>query len=110
MTQKQKLFAGIAVAVLVLGALIWSQSSPSKTKTKNTLSSGSNTQVDKVQKKPVETNTENLSPDDAVDSIVNDAAIDNEALNDEITAEQDAVTASGSEINNLTQPYDETKL
>jgi hypothetical protein len=50
------------------------------------------------------------TPDATVDAIIDDASLDEQTLQDESISEQDAVTASSADINNLTQTYDEDQL
>lgn len=113
MTQKRLIFLGIAVAVFVFMVVSWSHSTKNSSM-QGGLSSGSNTQVDTV---PVN-NQQDLSidagvaatPDEAVNSIMKDIVRDDEVIADEIQAEKDAVTDSSTELNNLTQIYDENQF
>lgn len=50
------------------------------------------------------------TPDTAVDAIIDEASLDDQALQDDAMNEQEAITASGDDINILTQTYDENQF
>ncbi len=110
MSQKQQMLAGAGVLIIVvlIGLAIYSQSS--QTIPSRDLMVGSNSQVDAIEQESRESVVPAATPDATVDAILNDASTDDQAMTDEVATEQDAVTASGDEINNLTQTYDENQL
>ncbi len=53
---------------------------------------------------------EAATPDTAADTALDDASIDTQAMQDEIDGEKAAIDASGEEINQLSDTYDENQL
>lgn len=114
MSQKQKMLGGVGILVIVVFGFAYSQFSKPKTAME-----APNFQVNKdMINKQIQSRTETqapiaaatITPDTTVDEIIGDASLDDQALQDEVVSEQDAVTASGSEINNVSQTYDENQL
>jgi hypothetical protein len=118
MTQKQKIFAGVMIIVIVvITGLIYRQFSLSpnavfpsglslnqKMNTDSTPSSGMNERQTSVAE------TVPATPDAMVDAILDQASLDDKSLQDDAVSEKASVTASGEDINNLTQTYDENQL
>jgi hypothetical protein len=117
MSQKQKVFAGIAalIVIVALGFLYnhFSKKTPPQQDTtlgKATWRDTVRSAQDGAQSQDAAAVVVPVTPDSTVDAIINDASSDDKALQNEVTNEKDAVTTSGTEINNLSQTYDESKL
>lgn len=110
MSQKQKVFVGvILIVVMVLFGIIYAQfSSPVSTRDASSVNTVRSNQ--QKEKNSSETVSIPATPDAAVDAIVNDATLDEQALQDDAANEQEAIIESGEDINNLTQTYDENQL
>ena len=102
MSSKRKIVIAIAI-VLVVGSVVMLRKAITPTQNNTTLHQFSNTEQAKEVLVPV-------TPDAAVDAIVDDAAADNTSLDDALGAERSSVSATSKDINTLSQSYDETKL
>lgn len=112
MSQKQKVLGGVAAIIVLLlsGGLYVKLSAPRVPLNKN-ISSATNLRVN--QQKAQQLSDAALipaTPDAAVDAIIDEAALDDQTLQTDVNDEQQAITTSGENINNLTQTYDENKL
>ncbi|MDD5083675.1 MAG: hypothetical protein PHT88_01890 [Candidatus Moranbacteria bacterium] len=112
MSQKQKVLGVAAALVIVLAlAFLYNQFSSvgntpsglSVGTTKNTASGVSTRELAPAATIPA-------TPDATVDAIIDEVSFDDQALQDDVTSEKEAISASGTEINNLSQTYDENQL
>lgn len=110
MSQKQKvLAAAIAVAVVAGFGFLYSQFS-AQAPSKDDASFGKTTRMMQDEQRAQEAAAIPATPDAAVDAIIDDAVLDDSTLENEVSGEKDAITASGEEINNLGQTYDADQL
>lgn len=113
MQQKRNVvIGGIILAVIVIVGFLYSQFSAQAPEQDPTI--GNEAALERITAERAKTATDAsavpATPDATVDAILDDAASDDQALQSEVTNEQDAVTASGDTINTLSQTYDETQL
>lgn len=111
MSHKQKVLAGVITAVVVVGfVFIYSRLSV-QAPSQGAMDASA---VRKIEVADAEKQSREAAipstPDAAVDAIIDDAALDDQALSGEVDGEKAAITASGEEINNLSQTYDENQL
>ncbi len=111
MTQKQKVLGGvIALIVVVLFGLLYSRLSVQAPTPGTIDDSGMKVASPASQQTVSNAAVVPATPDATVDAIIDDASLDDQSLQKDVTAEQDAVKASGMDITNLSQTYDENQL
>lgn len=109
MSQKQKALAGAILVVVAVGfGFIYNQFSAKAPEKDMSFGTAAGTMRNESASK--EEVAIPSTPDAAVDAIIADAALDDAILDNEVNGEKDAITASGAEINNLGQTYDENQL
>lgn len=110
--QRKTLLSAIAVILVIVIVIIFSY----RYFTAKPISSNSSKNtVSQMQDNPSQSQTDVsatplVTPDSTVDAIINDAALDDATLQSDVKNEKAAISASSTDINTLSQSYDETKL
>jgi len=111
MTQKQKVLGGVMVlVVVVLFGLLYSQLSVQAPTPGMIDDSGMKLGLPASQQIVSDAAVVPATPDATVDAIIDDALLDDQSPQKDVTDEQDAVKASSMDITNLSQTYDENQL